>query len=162
VNHSFSPGRVKTGSSLEDQLQRQLELPWVHTQIRPGDLAESARTQNRIGTHGSGFETRDRRTPLGDIDVRLTEVFRVGDVIHLGAELQLRSLRQLEVFEDLDVRTALNRTVTLRSGFVPVGANRWSCKCRSVDPVQVILVVRRIGYALHDVGTIGHDQVTDV
>src|SRR5215469_9674028 len=81
----------------EDELQRELILPGVERQIRAGDLAESAGAEDGSSPGSAGANAGKSRTPLGDVDVGLAEVLRVGDVINFGPKLQLHRLANREV-----------------------------------------------------------------
>src|SRR3979411_2217317 len=82
---------------LEDELQRELILARVQRQVRSGDLAEAARSQHGLGSWGTGVDSRQRGAPLGDVEIGLAEVFRVGEVVYLRAELYFHFLANRNV-----------------------------------------------------------------
>src|SRR5690348_4858603 len=103
-----------------------------------------------------------RGVKRADIDVGLTEVLRVGEVINLRPELQLHPLEKLEVFEDREIHASLFRSIQLRTRLVSSKTYRLAHKSTEVDPVGVSLVIRRVGCPWNNVGTIRRYQSADV
>src|SRR5579871_388825 len=147
---------------LEDQLERELILARVQSQIRLGNLAETAGAENRSRSRRARADAGKRGTPLGDVDVGLAEVFRVRDVVNFGAKLQLNRLANGEILEQGEVGAPLVRAIELRAHFAADGADRLRSKGVDIDPVGVTLVGRSIGLSRHDIGTIDGDEVAYV
>jgi len=89
-------------ASLENQLQSELELPWIERQVRRRDLTEGVGTGRMAG--------RIKRT---DIDVGLPEVLRVGEVIDLGPELRPHPAAEIHVLQEPEIEHRVARSTRL-------------------------------------------------
>src|SRR5258708_20936800 len=125
--------------------------------MRPGDLAGPARSKHGLGSGGAGVNSRQRGDALGDVEIGLAKVFRVGEVVYLRAELYFHFLADRNVLEQRQVHAPLMGTVQLGARFVSNPANSLGRESSDVDPVVVILVWRRVGAARANVRTfVGH------
>src|SRR5205814_5269720 len=105
----------------EEQLRRELRLA--------RDRVADARDRSEAGR-------AERR-------VRVREAWRVGDVVHLDAQLQLRRAAQADVLEERQIEAALRRAVQGIARRAADRVDRLRRKRRGVEPLIDRRVVER-------------------